>query len=401
MTSRTQSDLKYTRFLRNYYLTSSLFDFIFAYAIYTLFFKLNGLSVYQISLLLAWWAFIAMIFEIPTGALADSWNRKYMLALAPIFKSICFITWYFAGNNIYMYGLGFVFWALGSSFVSGTSEALLYDTLNFYQKTNEYEIVLGKKKFFYFIALAISTISGGIIASYNIDIVLLLSIVPLILSFIFAALIIPTPKIELTHDVKYFDHIKSAFKEVWSNRKLLYLIIFLLSISIMGDLEEYDQLYYDLANLKIVYFGFVGFIGSILGGLSSYFAHRLKSHFFVYYFLPFITGLLLMLVGLFPCIPMIIILMLTYVIVSPLNVLIESKIQHTIKSISRATITSLSSLLICFFGVLTCIILGMISNHWKLQGIYIFTGIFLVISSIWVFFNRKSNWLTSYSEIIE
>ena len=51
-------EFPYKSFLRNYYLTGFFYEFIFAYAIYTLLFSMKVLSVFQISLLLAWTIFI-------------------------------------------------------------------------------------------------------------------------------------------------------------------------------------------------------------------------------------------------------------------------------------------------------------------------------------------------------
>ena len=99
---------KYKSFLRNYYLSSSLYDFIFAYAIYNVLFHIRGLSVFQISLLLALWAFMAMVLEIPSGALADYWSRKKLLVIAPLIKSICFVVWFFANGNFYLYARVFI-----------------------------------------------------------------------------------------------------------------------------------------------------------------------------------------------------------------------------------------------------------------------------------------------------
>ena len=148
---------KYKSFIRNYLLSSSLYDFIFAYAIYNVLFNIRGLSVFEISILLSWWAFTAMLLEIPSGALADSWSRKKMLVIAPLIKSLCFVIWFLANGNFYLYGLGFLFWSIGSSLVSGTTEALLYDELVILKKKDTYEKVLGQKKFYFHIALAIST----------------------------------------------------------------------------------------------------------------------------------------------------------------------------------------------------------------------------------------------------
>lgn len=382
-------NFSYKLFLRNYYLTSFFYDFVFAYAIYNVLFNIRGLSVFQISLLLAWWAAVAMILEIPTGALADYWSRKKMLTIAPVLKSFCFLIWFFANGNFYLYALGFVFWALGSSLVSGTTEALLYDTLIHADKKDDYEKVLGKKKFYFNIALAISTISGGFIASYNIDWAILFSVPALLLSAFFASLIKEVPKTESTEEIHYLQYIKLAFQEIKGNKVLLYLFVYLFAISIFGDLEEFDQLYYQLAKLPIFAFGIVGFIWSSFNAIGAYYAHKFKKYPSIFYLLPFVSALLLILVSKYPSIPMIFLLLASYFIASPLKVLMESKIQHNIKSISRATVTSVSTLLINLFGVILTIIFGLISKFWNLPAIYLTTAIFLFIFSFWVYIARN------------
>jgi hypothetical protein len=72
----------YKSFLRNYYLAGSLYDCIFAYAMYTVLFQIRGLSVLQISMLLAIWSVFAIAFEIPTGGLAGD-ERRYTPTVAP------------------------------------------------------------------------------------------------------------------------------------------------------------------------------------------------------------------------------------------------------------------------------------------------------------------------------
>src|SRR3989304_2846791 len=121
-------------FLKNYFLTSFFYDFVLAYAIYAALFHLKGISIFQISLLLAIWSLTSVLFEIPSGALADYGSRRKMLTYAPLIKAICFVIWFFAGSNFYLYMLGFTIWSIASSFVSGTTEAILYDTLNHYGK---------------------------------------------------------------------------------------------------------------------------------------------------------------------------------------------------------------------------------------------------------------------------
>jgi MFS family permease len=384
------SERSYKSFLRNYYLASFFYDFIFAYAIYNLLFSRQGLSVFQISLLLAWWALSSFVLEIPSGALADYWSRRGMLVLAPPIKAVCFLVWLLSGGNFYLYALGFFFWSLGSSLVSGTSEALLYDHLVFYGKRSDYEKALGRKRFYYFIAMAISGITGGFMAHYNLNWPLLSSIVPLAFSAGFAFLIEDTPKAELTRQKGYLEYMRLAYTEIRANTLLVFFVLYFLGITVSYTLEEFDQLYYDLAGLPIFAFGIASFIWSLLGAAGSFYAYKFKNMKWVFYIFPLASAGLLFVVGVSPSIPIIGLLLLSYFIWSPLRVLIDGRIQRSIKSVSRATVTSVCYSLMNLVGVVITPIFGLISRRWNLQAIYVATGFFLLFFSGWVFLKRRN-----------
>lgn len=383
------SENSYKSFLRNYYLASFFYDFVFAYAIYNVLFSRRGLSVFQISLLLSWWALTAFLLQIPSGALADYWSRKGLLVLAPMSKAICFLIWFLGDANFYLYGLGFLFWSLGSSLVSGTSEALLYDHLVFFERKNEYERVLGRKRFYYFIALALSMMTGGFIAYYDLNSALIFSVIPLMFSAGFALMIIEIPKAELSDRMRFFEHMRLACREVQTNKLLFFFLIYYVGLTFFEVIEEFDQLYYDLAGLPIYAFGIVMSLWAVLGAAGSFHAHRFRERTWVFAICPFASGGLLVLVGLFPSIPMIALLLLSYFIASPLRVLIDSRVQHSIKSVSRATVTSVSFSLIYLAGIVLTPLFGLISRMWNLQAIYLCTGVFLLIFSGWVLSKRR------------
>ena len=366
-------DKKYRTFLRNYYLASSLFDFVFAYAIYNVYFKIRGLSIFEISILLALWSFFALVFEVPSGALADYWSRKKLLIIAPLIKALCFLIWFYADGNFYIYASGFLIWSLGGSFKSGTTEAILYDTLVSFDKKEEYEKILGRKKFYYFIALGISFVSGGFIAQYNIDYAILFSMPPLILSSFFATRLIEAPRSNQTERTKYSEYLRTALNEVKSSKVLQYLFVYFLVIYIIWDIEEYDQLYYHFVGLPFYAFGIFGLICSLLNSMGSLFAYKLKDHTSSFFWLPLFSSATLMMVGLFPSVPMIAALLLSYLFISTVQVLTESKIQHNIKSDSRATVTSLQKLFCDLIGIFLLLIFGLISKIWCMLGIYILT----------------------------
>ena len=211
----------------------------------------------------------------------------------------------------------------------------------------------------------------------------------MILSAFFAFFLRDVPKVETTGEIHYLEYIRIAFKEIKTNRVLLYLIAYLLAISVFGDRGEFDQLYFQLAKLPIFAFGIAGFLGSASIAVGAYFAYKLKKHTSVFYVLPFVSGILLVFVAKYPGIPMIGLLFASYLITTPLIVLMEGNIQHSISSVSRATVTSASELSMNLFVILLTPVLGLIGKVWNLQAIYLTTGVFMLVFAVLVFTIRN------------
>ena len=66
------------------------------YPIYLLMFESKGLSLGEISLLLAIWAAPVVLLELPTGILSDHWARKNMLVIGGLLQGVCYILWFFS-----------------------------------------------------------------------------------------------------------------------------------------------------------------------------------------------------------------------------------------------------------------------------------------------------------------
>jgi MFS family permease len=374
----------YRRFLRYYYLWNAGYDLIFAYAVYTVFFSLRGLSVVQIALLISWWSLTSILLEIPTGALADCWSRRALLAISPLIKALCFVTWYLADGHFYLYALGFLFWSLGSALVSGTEEALLYDTLAHHGRRQDYERVRGRASSYNYLAQAAGGIMGGVLASFGMEWAILLSVVPLLFTAYCARHFREVPKTEPARDIHYLQHIRLAARELYHSRLLRYLCIYLLGISIVGALEEFDQLYYQLVRLPLAAFGAVMCIGMLASALGARLAHRMKGKTAIFTGLPLLGALCLLLAWRFPSFAGIGLILIAYAVVTPVRILAESRIQHCITGASRATVTSAISFLIGGIGIGVPIVLGLIARVWNLPAIYFAGAIQLLVIALWV-----------------
>ena len=93
-----------------------------------LFLSQNGMSLLQIGLLESIFHATGIIFEIPSGMLADRFSYKtnlYVSRLTSILSSILMLT---GQGNFWIYAMAMIINALSYNFDSGTSSALLYDS---------------------------------------------------------------------------------------------------------------------------------------------------------------------------------------------------------------------------------------------------------------------------------
>ena len=103
-------------------------DLVPLYSVYALLFSDHGVAPGQVSLLFIIWSVTSFVCEVPSGAWADTVDRRALLVLSAVVYAAGFASWLlwpsFGG-----FALGFVLWGLSSALMSGTFESLLYDEL--------------------------------------------------------------------------------------------------------------------------------------------------------------------------------------------------------------------------------------------------------------------------------
>jgi MFS family permease len=93
----------------------------------------KGFSFFEISLITSALGIGMFLFEIPTGAFADSYSRKYSLIIG--FVIICIFSALIPStNNLYLLILFWGFMGIGLTFVSGAEEAWVIDNLNHFNR---------------------------------------------------------------------------------------------------------------------------------------------------------------------------------------------------------------------------------------------------------------------------
>jgi MFS family permease len=98
------------------------------YSVYALLFADHGVGSAQISLLFIIWSITSFICEVPSGAWADTFDRRRLLVLSAAVYALGFTSWT-VWQTFPGFALGFVLWGLSSALMSGTFESLVYDEL--------------------------------------------------------------------------------------------------------------------------------------------------------------------------------------------------------------------------------------------------------------------------------
>ncbi len=117
-------------------------DLVPLYSVYSLLFADNGVSTAQISTLFIIWSVTSFVFEVPSGAWADTIDRRFLLVLSAVIYAVGFSAWIVVPTYL-GFATGFVLWGLSGAIMSGTFESLLYDELVERGAEDQYARVIG------------------------------------------------------------------------------------------------------------------------------------------------------------------------------------------------------------------------------------------------------------------
>jgi len=140
------------------------------WGINTLFLLSAGLSIFEAFLANAFYTLGMVIFEIPTGIVADSWGRRTSYLLGTVTLSTSTVLYYFlwqAHSPFWMWAIASMLLGLGYTFFSGAVEAWLIDALHHVKYKGRVEAVFGKAQVVSGIAMLIGTLGGGLIAQFT------------------------------------------------------------------------------------------------------------------------------------------------------------------------------------------------------------------------------------------
>lgn len=349
--------------------------------LFVLLFAEQGITPFQISVLICIWSATQMLLEVPLGAVADKFPRRNLLIIALLIHAIGFGFWLLGG--FLFFAIGFILWGIKGALTSGTLEALVYDELKSAGKETEYEKVNGRLESVFWTGITASVLFGGLLSMYGYTSAVVVSIVTTLLAIVPLLLVARAPIVRSTKEVQYFQILKKALHEVKSNSSLLYLILFFcLIFAPYSAADEYWPLVYSELGLSGILLSMilaVGYLMFIVAGATSYLFPKFLSRSR----LILAGALVLILTTVLNSDLTIPLILLAMYVLKVAHVKFEASFQHAIDSGNRATVTSLKSLLfeIGYLGFVLIFgfagqIFGIITVVW-VMGATIIAGLLL------------------------
>jgi MFS family permease len=371
--------------------------FVFWYAIEKLFLLSINLTNFEIGFVVALTSITVLLFEFPSGVLADRWSRKGTLILASLALVVADVLGYFS-NDLFVYSLQVICWGIFYAMQSGVYSALTYDMLLENKLAEaEYDQYYGKVRITEGLALIIAAISGGALAEiYGLRAMYAVSIPTAILSM-WVFFRIREPKIHKTdaNQLSAWQHIGGVIRYIKDSNFLMLSLLQLILITVIFTLGfEFAQLYYVAIGLPVVFFGLgnASVTGAFtFGGFLAHWLRKRSGQPFKLLLLtaPFIALLQFIIRGpwgfLAPAI------LLTVFIAMDIRF---GRILHgQLPSKYRASVTSLSSTFGRLFAVPLALLFGwLVGAESYYDASLIITGVVIaaLIIGIWILNNPKA-----------
>lgn len=376
------------------YLSLTLFNTLAAsliWGINTLFLLDAGLSIVEAFAANAFFTIGMVLFEIPTGVIADSKGRRlsYILGVLTLaVTTFLYLVLAWVDAPFLYWAIVSLFLGLGFTFFSGATDAWLADALKATKHTGPLDRVFGKGQIVGGAAMLVGSIAGGLIAQatdlgvpYLVRVVLLL--ITLVIAVVYMRDLGFTPEKYATYRKAVRSIVSASIKHGLGVPRVRWMMIsspFVVGVSIyiFYALQPYLlELYGDSTAYWVA--GLVAAIvagAQICGGLLVPVVRRLVKSRTKLLFISTLAGaMLVMVLSLIPNFYIVVGLIVLWAMISAATTPVrQAYLNELIPSRQRATVLSFDSLLGSSGGVASQPALGRVADVWGYAPSFMVAG---------------------------
>lgn len=261
------------------YLYNFLLQLNITSAIWVLYLAFRGMSLIQIGILESIYHITGMLFELPTGAVADVYGKKFSVVIGRVVSVISCVLM-ITSNSFWGFAVAFAFSSAAMNLNSGSAEALVYDSLKELGEEDKYKRIWGNLAFLMSIAQGVAVLAGGILAEvkflYAYVLGTIIQAAALLSAFSFSEP--PAHKYKEKNQGNQIVHQLITSIKVLKERKMVfYLILFsALSGSLQTTVFFYSQKYFSDMSYSTIAIAIICAVSSLMEAISSKYAYEFE-----------------------------------------------------------------------------------------------------------------------------
>ena len=388
---------KYKKNIRLDYIQLALRSFNVTNVIWLLYLLLKGFNPLDIGIFESLFHISSMLFEIPSGMVADLIGRKKARIIG-VFLYLVYVILIVYSSNYYLIGLAFLFCGASYAFESGSGEALVYDSLVLTHDEEKFMKINGNREIIFQVSSSIALIIGGYLSLISYELSFLVVFIAFVTALIPLFMMTETQRNKSSKHKKFtellYEHFIKSSRIVFNDRNLRFLIVLgALLAAPVTSIFFYFQIYLSQSlGYSEIWIGVLLGVHSIAGAFGGYFASKLEKRYqekLLLYIVP------LLLVVSFWLIQLDFIIFIPFVVLgfldSLLYIVLSDYINRIIPSNERATVLSFSSFVFSIVMIIIFPILGAIATYYTFKFSFMILAIFVTVLYLALVYYLKSN----------
>ncbi len=362
--------------------------------IVVLFFYDNGLTQTEVMILQSIFSIGIIVFEIPSGYFSDVLGRRRTLIIGSFISSV----------GLLVYALSYGFWGflvaeltlgLGSSFISGTDSAMLYDSLIQIGHAGDYAKIEGRRTSAANFSETAAAILGGLLATVSLRFPFYIETAVMFLTIPLAMSLIEPERQTLDNSSGSFRGILRIVRfALHEHAEVKWLILYsgLVGASTL-TMVWFIQPYLQFVGLPIAWFGVVWAALNFSVGVFSMVAYkiekRLGQSLTLSLLIP-LSALAYLLSALTPTLWVIAVFFIFYFVRGLHGPMLKEYVNRLITSDKRATVLSVKNMIGRLIFTLVGPVVGWAGDAWSFKTAFLLAGgIFLLGGGLALAFLRK------------
>lgn len=244
--------------------------------ILTIFLLRNQLSLAELGTIFSVGTLIGLILEVPSGAMADWMGRRNAMTVAMLLQAISMLL-FAVGDSFTIFLIANALYYGAGSLLSGTHEALMYETLTELGRQDDIKRITGRALFWSQVSTGIVFVFVPLLATVSLVLPFYLNAVQFLIGALIAySFVEPQRAVSVKQTESGSDAL--GFRSFFSNRALLVGGLFFALIGGLGGfLDDFRQAYLDLIHVDLAYFGIVYLFLRVFTGVGGLYTERIEA----------------------------------------------------------------------------------------------------------------------------